>query len=164
MDAALQHMRNSTSRPCKKNASEGSRLQALLCSRQEEKREEENEKKSKRKERPVNKWVHKRQVGVTKASRLVLPWILLGTRMQRVKAVEKEIYLNTPGNGSHDREDSRMGGGIRYKTMRTCDRGWRAGGDWEKQKVKTGRERTQRPKKKTARVETLKTPNRNKPR
>ena len=54
---------------------------------------EEYGKRSKRKERPVSKWVHKRQVGVTKASRLVLFWILFGTRVQMVKVVEEEVSI-----------------------------------------------------------------------
>ena len=47
-------------------------------------------KRSKRKEQPVAKWVHQRQVGAMKAFQLVLFLILLGTRMQTVKAVEEE--------------------------------------------------------------------------
>ena len=79
MDAALNqpwwsrssHL-NSTCRtvhssPARRVGSEGSRFQPLLCTREEEKREEENGNRSKRKERPVNTWVHKRQVGATKA-------------------------------------------------------------------------------------------------
>ena len=46
-------MRDSRSKPCKKNSSEGSKFQPLLCTWQEEKREEESGKRSKREERPV---------------------------------------------------------------------------------------------------------------
>ena len=57
------------------------------------KRRERRRVRSKRKERSVAKWVHKRQVGAMKAFRLVLLLILLGTRMQTVRAVEEEISI-----------------------------------------------------------------------
>ena len=151
MDAALiqpwwsrssrlaQHMRNSTSKPCEKNGSEDSRFQPLLCTRQEEKREEENEKRSKRKAPRASsqQMVHKRQVGVTKALRLVLLWILLGTRMQMVTAVEEEISIRQETNRMIEKVHVPLaGGGIRYKRMKTCDRVWRPRGDWAKRKSK----------------------------
>ena len=56
---------------------------------QEEKEEEKRLKRTKHKEQPVAKWLHQHQEGAIKASRLVLFWILLGTRMQVVRAVEE---------------------------------------------------------------------------
>ena len=75
---------------CRKNSSGGSRPQQLLHIWQEEKKEEENGRRSKCTEQPVPKWVRRRQVGAMKAFRLVLFLKLLGSRMQRVKAVEQE--------------------------------------------------------------------------
>ena len=77
-------MRNITSKPCRNNSSEDSRLQPLQSTWQEEKREEngKHRKRSRRKRQ-------ERQVGGMKALRLVLLWILLGTR----SAVEEEISI-----------------------------------------------------------------------
>ena len=57
----------------KRNSTEGSKFQPLLCAWQEEKKEEEkSSKRSKRREQPVAKCVHQRQEGAMKAFRLVL--------------------------------------------------------------------------------------------
>ena len=101
----------------------------------EEKREEENGKRSKRKERPVNKWVHERQGVVTKASWLVSLWILLGTRMQMVKAVEEEISIRRKMDRMIEKVHAlHAGGGMRYKRMKTCERGRKGEGDWQREK------------------------------
>ena len=48
----------------------------------------------------------------------------------------------------------RAGDEIRWKKMRTCDKGWQEGEYWEKEKVKTARVETLKPQTKTARVRT----------
>ena len=58
----------------------------LMAGREER---EESGKRSKRTERPVAKWVHKRQVGAMKTFWLVLLLI----RMQTVETVEEEISI-----------------------------------------------------------------------
>ena len=97
-----RRVRDSRSKPCRKNSSGGSRPQQLLHMWQEEKKEEENGKRCKCKEQPVVKWVHRRQVGAMQAFRLVLFLILLGSRMLTVKAVEQEC-------SAHQEMDRKLG-------------------------------------------------------
>ena len=64
----------------------------------EEKNDSKRLKRSRCKEQLVAKWVHQGQAGAMKAFRLVLFLILLGTRMQMVKAVEEEISIRQEMN------------------------------------------------------------------
>ena len=123
-------MRNITSKPRRKNSSEDLRLQPLRSTWQEEKREEngKNEKRSRRKRKG---W----QVGGTKALRLVLLWILLGTRMHIAKAVEEEVSIRQETDCMLQKVPvPRAGDEVRWKRMRTCDRGRNGGRDWGKRK------------------------------
>ena len=88
-----RRMQDSRSKPCKRNSTEGSKFQPLLCTWQEEKKEEKRLERSKRKEQPFLMWLYQRQVGAMRAFWLVLFLILLGTRMQTVRAVEEEISI-----------------------------------------------------------------------
>ena len=63
-----------------------------------------------------------RRVGVTKALRWVLLWILLGTRMQMVKTTEEEISTRQETDCVLEKVPvPRAGDEIRWKRMRTCD-------------------------------------------
>ena len=77
-------MQDSRSKHRKRNSTDGSRFQPHLCTWQR------GEELDEGKEQPVVKWVHQRQVGAMKAFWLVLLMILLGTRMQTVRAVEED--------------------------------------------------------------------------
>ena len=111
-----QHMRNRTSNPCKKDESGDSRFQPLLCTRQ--KREEQTGKRSKRNERPANKWKAVEEE--------------ISIRQGLVRMLQKVLAL-------------RAGSSLRCRRMKTCERGWREGGDWQERERKTAGERTQRP-------------------
>ena len=58
-------MRDSRSKPCRRNSSEV-RDPNRSCTCQEEKKVEESGKRSKREEQPAAKWVHRHQVGAMK--------------------------------------------------------------------------------------------------
>ena len=92
-------MRDIRSKPCRKHSPEGSSFQPPLCTWQEEERKEESATMSMRKEQPVTKRVHHRQLGAMKAFLLVQFMILLGTTMQTLKAAEEDIF-NSPREGS----------------------------------------------------------------
>ena len=92
-----RRMRENSSKVCKRNSPEDSRSQRHLHKCQEGKKEEESWKRSKRKEKPAitAKWDLHRQVGAMKAFQLVVFLILLGFRVQMVKAVEQEISTHS---------------------------------------------------------------------
>ena len=117
-----RRMRDSRSNTSRKNSSEGSRSQSPLCTWQEKKRKEESGKRSKRKEQPVAKFVHKRQVGAMKAFRLVLFLILLGTRTQTVNAVEDEISVRQEMDRRLEKVPvPRADSGKRWRRVDTCE-------------------------------------------
>ena len=93
-----------------------------------------------------------------KAFRLVLFFILLGTRMQTVRVVEQKISIRQEMDRILEkvpvhRADSRN----RCRRMTFCESRWKEGEDWQERKGRTSHgERTQAPLKKTDRVETLK--------
>ena len=86
-----RHMRDDNSKLCRRTSSEDSRSQPHL-----HKCQEESGKRSKRKEKPDirAKWVHPRQLGAMEAFQRVLFLILLGSRVQKAKAVEQEISIH----------------------------------------------------------------------
>ena len=79
--------------------------------------------------------MRRRQVGVTKAPRWVLLWILLGIKMHMVEAAEEEISTRQETECMLETAPvPRAGNEIRWKRMNTCDRGWREGEHWQKGK------------------------------
>ena len=79
------HTQNTSSKPCRKRSTEGSRLQPLPSKWQEQEREKIVKETG---------MMRRRQVGGTKALRWVLLWILLGVKKQMVEALEEEIPAN----------------------------------------------------------------------
>ena len=89
-----------------------------------------------------------------KVFRLVLLLILLGTRMQTVKAVEEEISIRHEMDRIIEEVHvSHAGGSNRCKRRKFCERESEEGGDWQREKEETARERTQGSLKKTAEEE-----------
>ena len=76
-------------------------------------------------------------MSVVKVLRLILLWILIGVKMQMVEAAEEElparqemvIFFETPIVPR-----LREGNRARWKRRNACDRGWRAGEHWQKEK------------------------------
>ena len=131
----VRRRRDSRSEPYRKNSSEVSRFQPPPCTLQEEKRKEESGKRSKREEQPVAKWAHQRQVGAVKAFRLVLFLILLGTRMQTVKAVEEEISIRQEMDRILEKVlVPRADSSSRCRRMKFCESEWKEEGDWQERK------------------------------
>ena len=89
-----------------------------------------------------------------KVFRLVLLLILLGTRMQTVKAVEEEISIRHEMDRIIEEvRVSHAGSSNRCKRRKFCERESEEGGDWQREKEETARERTQGSEKKTAKEE-----------
>ena len=102
-------------KPCRKISSEDSRLQLVWSSWQEDKREREREREKNGKETGMRK---RRQVGVTKALRWDLLWILLGTKMQMVEAAGEEISTRQETDCKLEKVSVfRAGNEIRWKRM-----------------------------------------------
>ena len=80
-------------------------------------------------------------MGVAKALRWVLLWIMLGTTYM-VKAVEEEISTRQETDCMLEKVPVlRAGDEIRWKRVRTCDRGWKEGEYWQKIKFKKDQEK-----------------------